>query len=143
MALTSPENVGNIIRTAANFGFESIFFHSEGVSPYQRRCIRVSMGRVFHLKIFKFNRYSDVINTLRYQDYQIVVLDSNEKSKKIHQYEFSEKQVIICGAEGRGISKDIREYKFDTVLIPKKEYCDSLNVNSSFSIAAYLSGNYS
>lgn len=141
--LTSPENVGNLVRTAANFGFSSLFFHSEGVSPYLRRCIRVSMGHVFHLDVYKFDRYSQIIQKLKELNYQFVVLDANERSKEIHEYKFSEKQVIFCGAEGRGISHELKEYEFDTVLIPKEANCDSLNVSSSFAIAAYLSKNYS
>ena len=49
--LTSPENVGSIIRNSMAFGFNSILFDNETVSPYSRRCVSVSRGNIFNSKI--------------------------------------------------------------------------------------------
>lgn len=51
--LTSPENVGSIVRSCAAFGVGTILIDEKTCSPYLRRCIRVSTGNVFHLKVYK------------------------------------------------------------------------------------------
>ncbi len=50
--LSSPENVGSIVRSAAAFEINSIISDEKTCSPYLRRCIRVSTGNVFAMKTY-------------------------------------------------------------------------------------------
>ena len=53
--ISGPENVGMIARNCKAFGIENLVFDEKSADPYMRRCIRVSIGHIFSLNIFRTN----------------------------------------------------------------------------------------
>ena len=45
--VTSPENVGAIVRSALAFNFNQIVYDSSSLTPWNRRSVRVSTGNIF------------------------------------------------------------------------------------------------
>ncbi len=105
--LSSPENVGSIVRSAAGFNVNSIIVDEKTCSPYLRRCIRVSTGNAFAMKTHHSINVRGDLKKLKDMGYHIISTANIEGSIDIQNFNFPEKCVVIIGSEGHGIDKDI------------------------------------
>ncbi|MFZ8999855.1 MAG: TrmH family RNA methyltransferase [Bacteriovoracaceae bacterium] len=132
--LTSPENVGSIIRTCAGFGFKSIIIDRECVSPYLRRCIRVSMGNIFNVKVHQTN---NLLDTLKKLQVPIIGTANTPNSKKINDWIPVGNEAIIIGSEGHGIDSHILEKCDQIYKIPVDNFVNHLNASVAAAIFLY------
>ncbi|GMI48813.1 hypothetical protein TrCOL_g8044 [Triparma columacea] len=51
--ISDTSNLGSIIRTCAGFGISAIVLSSDSCSAWYRRCVRVSMGAVFRIPVYR------------------------------------------------------------------------------------------
>lgn len=105
--LSSPENVGSIVRSSAAFNIKSIIVDEKTCSPYLRRCIRVSMGNIFSMKSYHSANIRQDIKNLKDMDYQILSTANIQSAISLKDFTFPEKYVLIIGSEGHGIDEDI------------------------------------
>jgi tRNA G18 (ribose-2'-O)-methylase SpoU len=105
--LTSPENVGSIVRSSAAFGINSIITDEKTCSPHLRRCIRVSMGNIFSMKTFHSINVRGDLKKLKEAGYTIISTANIPGSVDLKTYSFPKKCVLIIGSEGNGIESDI------------------------------------
>jgi tRNA G18 (ribose-2'-O)-methylase SpoU len=105
--LTSPENVGSIVRSSAAFGINSIITDEKTCSPYLRRCIRVSMGNIFSMKTYHSINVRGDLKKLKDLGYTIMSTANIPGSIDLKTYQFPKKCVLIIGSEGNGIESDI------------------------------------
>lgn len=105
--LTSPENVGSIVRSSAAFGIRSIITDEKSCSPFLRRCIRVSMGNIFALKTHHSINFRGELKKLKDLGYKIYSTANITGSVNVDQFTFPEKCVLIIGSEGHGVDQDI------------------------------------
>jgi tRNA G18 (ribose-2'-O)-methylase SpoU len=113
--LSSPENVGSIVRSAAAFKINSIITDERTCSPFLRRCIRVSMGNIFSMKSFHSKNIRNDLLRLKVLGYSILTTANIPNSKDLEEFNFPKKCVLIIGSEGHGVDHDIIELS-DTVL---------------------------
>jgi len=113
--LSSPENVGSIVRTITGLGFKSLIIDSKTCSPYLRRCIRVSMGNINFIDIHRVENLKDFIADTEFDVY----LAANEPhAQSIYTIKPSLNSAIVIGSEGHGIDKDILSGAKNIVKIP-------------------------
>ena len=135
--LTSPENVGSIIRTARAFEVESIIIDSKTVSPYLRRCIRVSMGNIFDIKVHKTKNLLELMGELKKEGISFVGTAHLESSIDIKSWKSTESEAIIIGSEGHGMDQEIIEACDKVIKIPISDYVAHLNASVAASIVLY------
>ncbi len=139
--ISSPENVGTIVRTSAAFGVPNILYGSKGSSPYLQRSIRVSMGNVFSRKIALSENLESDISYLKRGGYEVVSIEIEENAIPIQEF-FCKKYkkempyTFIFGSEGQGISPEILEQS-TVVRIPIDLAVESINVAHAASIFLY------
>ena len=135
--LSSPENVGSIVRSSAAFGIKSMILDEKTCSPYLRRCIRVSMGNIFAMKTNHAINIRGDLNKLKELGYTIISTANIPKSSDLANYTFPKKCVLIIGSEGHGVDQDILD-KSDVIL---KINIDSqvAHLNASNAAAIFLS----
>ena len=135
--LSSPENVGSIVRSAAAFKINSIFTDEKTCSPFLRRCIRVSMGNIFSMKTFhSISLRTDLIK-LKKLGYSILSTANLERSLDISTFSFPKKYVLIIGSEGHGVDQDILDFS-DSILKIKID-SQVAHLNASNAAAIFLS----
>ena len=135
--LTSPENVGAIIRTAAGLDFKSVIFDDKCASPYLRRCIRVSMGNIFYMKVSFSSNLLQTISTLK-KYYQVIgSCASSSKSIDISNYSFTSKTALVIGSEGEGIEQAMKENCTSIVKIAIDPSVAHLNASQAAGILMY------
>jgi tRNA G18 (ribose-2'-O)-methylase SpoU len=105
--LSSPENVGSIVRSSAAFGIKSIITDEKTCSPFLRRCIRVSMGNIFSMKTYHSLNVRGDLGKLKTMGYTVLSTANIPGSINLATYEFPKKCVLIIGSEGHGVDQDI------------------------------------
>lgn len=135
--VTSPENVGSIVRTCAAFGIKTIIFDYLSCSPFVRRCVRVSMGNCFRLNIVKSESPLTDLKTLKTLGNHIYSFELTDSSTDLKDANFNDKAVLVFGSEGHGVEKDIIDLSDDVIQIKMATEVGSLNVSQSAAIALY------
>lgn len=135
--VTSPENVGSIIRSAAAFNVDSIIIDKKSVSPYVRRCIRVSMGHIFKMKVNHTLDLKESVHLLKKRGYEIIGTANLHNAVKLNDYNYKNSSAIIIGSEGYGIENEILNLCDQIIKIPISNLVSSLNAAVSCSIFLY------
>ncbi len=135
--LTSPENIGTIIRNSAAFNINSIIIDSKTCSPYARRCIRVSMGNIFKVQVYKSENLNHDLTLLKEKGFRIISTANQSGAIDLPSYKFSNKACVIIGSEGHGIESNILENSNDIIRIPIDDEVAHLNAACSSSIVLY------
>lgn len=132
--LSSPENVGSIVRSAAAFCINSILVDEKSCSPFLRRCIRVSMGNIFSMKTFHSNNLRTDLETLKKLGYTILSTANIPRAQYLSGYSFPEKCVLIIGSEGHGVDQDILDFSDDILKIKIDPQVAHLNAGNAAAI---------
>ncbi len=135
--LTSPENIGTMIRNTAAFNINSVIIDSKTCSPYVRRCIRVSMGNIFKVKIHKTNNLALTIKQLQDDGHKIYATANQENSLDLPEAQIANKAAVIIGSEGHGMEKNIIDICDETLRIPINDDVAHLNAACSSAIVLY------
>lgn len=61
--------LGTILRSCVSFDFKNIVLLNSNIDYFDPKCIRASMGSIFHCNIVKFNNLNDYLNA--YSDHYI------------------------------------------------------------------------
>lgn len=136
--ISSPENIGSIIRSARAFGFDGIIVDSGSCHPYTRRCVRVSMGHVAGIEVFETNDLLSTLRELKKHHYRVLCLDTSEKAAPLKNV--STPLVCVLGREVGGISANVSK-EFGLYQIPMNEQVSSLNVSCAAAVAMYQLSN--
>ncbi|NQY20072.1 MAG: RNA methyltransferase [Campylobacteraceae bacterium] len=135
--LTSPENVGSIVRSCASFNVKNIIIDEKTCSPFIRRCIRVSTGNLFNLNVYKsFDLVSD-LKKLQEKDYSIITTANEEKAVSLQKYNFSRNSALVIGSEGDGVQQEIFDLSNDMIKIDIEDDVTSLNAAIAASIILF------
>lgn len=135
--VSSPENVGSIVRSAAAFNINSIITDEKGCSPFLRRCIRVSMGNIFAMKTYHSNDVREDLKVLKSLGYTILSTANIARSIDMATYVFPQKCVLIIGSEGHGIDHDILESS--DVILKIKINSQVAHLNAANAASIFLS----
>lgn len=135
--LTSPENVGAIVRSACAFGVNSIIVDKKTCSPFLRRCVRVSMGNIFNMKVHFSENLSLSLDALKLCHYNIISTANIPGSVALKDYFFTEKVCLIIGSEGHGIERNILEFSDHILKIPIDGEVGHLNAAQASAIFLY------
>lgn len=137
-SLTSPENVGTLIRTAAGLGITDIIFDHETCHPHVRRAVRVSMGSVFFMRWHHTYDLASTIAQLGQRNIPVIGGANDPGSVEISKYDWKGSgQAILIGSEGHGISDDLRRVCHKLVFIPMKERVAHFNAAAAGAILMY------
>jgi tRNA G18 (ribose-2'-O)-methylase SpoU len=133
-----PENVGNIIRSAAALGVSAIGMTPLCADPFSRRVLRTSMGGVLLTPITIIDSPGEVLEELSTKhgiDIWATVLDPSASPLK--DAKPTGRQVIVVGNEGDGLPADCVARCTQKVTIPMAAGADSLNVAVATGIVLY------
>ncbi|MDR0304959.1 MAG: RNA methyltransferase [Chitinispirillales bacterium] len=135
--IQDPGNVGNLIRSAAAFGFSSVILSQGCADVYSPKVVRSTGGAICNLDIIFKKDIFECINTLKNLNYRLVAADLDGKSE-ISSLK-NEKIILALGNEGNGISDKLKLATDFFFTIPyNKNAVESLNVSTAGSIGMYI-----
>lgn len=130
-------NVGAIFRSAAALGMDALLLSPDACDPYNRRCVRVSMGGVFRMPWARLPR--DPLPSLHTAGFTTLALALRHDNVEITDSSLQqvEKMAILLGTEGDGLPEELIEGSDLVACIPMSRGVDSLNVGAAAAIAFF------
>lgn len=129
-------NTGAIFRSAAALGMDAVLLTPGSCDPFNRRCVRVSMGGVF-LVPWAYIQGNDTIARLHQLglDTAALALRGNDTALDDPRLTQRQRLALIVGTEGEGLDPKVINAADFTVRIPMHRDADSLNVAAAAAIA--------
>ena len=92
--------LGTILRSAVSFDFKDIVLIQSDIDYFDPRCIRASMGSIFHTNIVRFNSLDEYEDT--YQNQAIVPFISNG-DKELNELTLNDNYSLIISQDYKGL----------------------------------------
>jgi len=131
---STPENIGHIIRLAANVGtLKVIILGSENM---RKSKIKKTAGAAFdHIQLI----FSDTerLNELIPNDYSLTALETVNGAKSIFSTKLPDKMALILGNEKYGISNELLNMSRLKVFIPMPGTIRSMNVSHAAAVCLF------
>lgn len=130
-----PGNVGTIWRTADAFGADGLILCNSCADPWSPKTVRATMGAVFRLPAYESTlehaaeRLMQAGIPLYATALQADTLDVRAVSMK--------SAAVIIGSEGRGVSPQALELCRQTIKIPMRDRCESLNAATAAAVVLW------
>ncbi|TNF30674.1 MAG: RNA methyltransferase [Deltaproteobacteria bacterium] len=135
--LTSPENVGAMMRNAAGFGVKNVLFDHRTCHPFLKRCIRVGMGNTFFLNFYESHDLRSDLLELKEFGYQIIGTANESNSISLREFKFPKDSALIIGSEGDGMDEEIKACSDVLLKIPMIEGVQHFNAACASAVFLY------
>ncbi|MEO1093180.1 MAG: 23S rRNA (guanosine(2251)-2'-O)-methyltransferase RlmB [Pseudomonadota bacterium] len=127
-------NLGAILRSAAAFGADALVMQTRHAAPLNAACAKAASGALEWVPVIHEVNLARTLTQLQGAGYWVAGLDGNGETA-LDAFEPAAKQVLVLGAEGRGLRPLIRERCDLRVRIPIAARPESLNVAVTAGIA--------
>lgn len=135
-SIEKPGNLGAILRSCDGAGIDSVVLADPLTDFFHPNCIRASMGAVFSLRLGTGSS-QEVCKFLADHEYAKFTAVVDAKAD-FQDCDFtSPRSALIFGNEASGLSACWRTHDCNSIFIPMRGICDSLNVSVSAAIVAY------
>lgn len=115
--IQDPGNLGTIYRTAAWFGFAGIILAKGTADLFQPKVVRSTAGATNSLP-YLMDDDGSVLSKLKDSGWHCYVTTLDDESVSLDVVHFTDKNIIIIGNEGSGVSEDICRLADTKVHIP-------------------------
>lgn len=128
----NPHNVGAILRTAAHFGAVALAGSRDRLPKPSGAAARVAEGGAEHVPVL---RWVDPLESLRsLASTFALVATAHDAPTDVYRAELPRRCVFLMGAEGTGLSAEVRRLATMAVAIPGTGAVESLNVSNAAAI---------
>lgn len=127
-----PGNVGTILRTADAFGADGLFLVNSCADLYSPKTVRASMGAVFRCPVWSCT-LAELRALLNRSDLPLYGAALRADTLDAREVNYS-RAVMAIGSEGRGLSTEMLALCDQTVKIPMREHCESLNAAAAAAV---------
>jgi 23S rRNA (guanosine2251-2'-O)-methyltransferase len=134
--LTTPANVGMILRTATAAGMDGIVVPHRGVASLDPLVVKASAGVAFHAPVLRTRTAGDAAELLTEAGYPLYALEANAP-ESIFSAELPSRAVFVLGSETSGLSDDVRAQVHQSISIPMQGGVESINVASAAAVVCF------
>lgn len=134
--ITTPANVGMILRTATAAGIGGIVVPHRGVASLDPLVVKASAGVAFHAPVLRVATAGDAAELLSEAGYPLFALDTHAAAS-IFEADFDARAVFVLGSETAGLSDAVRPYIANSIAIPMHGNVESLNVASAAAVLCF------
>ena len=135
--IQDTNNFGAIVRSAAAFGFETVFIPKKRSVKITERTFTIASGGMEFIDIVLYNSIFSLLKKIKSNNYWTIGLDMSSKNKIKEINLVDQKIALVLGSEQNGISLEIQK-KLDLVAqIDMSESIESLNASVAAAIAMH------
>jgi TrmH family RNA methyltransferase len=136
--LSSPGNLGTLLRSCDAFGATGVAVTGHAADPYDPRCVRASTGSVFAVPVVRVPSYRDLVERIDATTPRPLVVGTDETGQvDVREVDLAGAVVLVVGNETSGMSAAWRE-RCDVVAgIPMAGTASSLNAATAGSLVLY------
>ena len=128
-------NISAVMRSAEGLGFGN--FHVIETQEKFKESNRVTQGADKWVEVQKWKKTSDCVQSLKKQGYKICVTHLSEKSKPLHEIDFSGKVALVLGNEKDGVTPEMIAAADENIIIPMSGFVQSFNISVAGALALY------
>lgn len=139
--IADTSNLGAIFRSAAALGIDAVLLTPKCADPFNRRCLRVSMGNIFLVNWARIGQIPEDwpekgIEQLKKMGFKVLSMALRKNSVDINDpvLHSENKLAILLGTEGEGLLTQTIDSSDYVVKIPMRPGVDSLNVAAAATI---------
>ena len=125
--VTTPANVGMIIRNVSAFGLDGVIIPWKGTAKLNALVIKASAGTLFKTVVLRCERLAPILKKAKQLDFEIITLEG-EASDTMYETQFSSRSIFVLGNETHGVSQAVRDESSLPLSIPMSNGVESLNV---------------
>ncbi|MEJ2871683.1 RNA methyltransferase [Actinomycetospora sp. OC33-EN08] len=139
--VADPGNAGTVIRTADAAGADAVVLAGDSVDPYNPKCVRASMGSLFHLPVLQERRPDDALGRLRAAGLGLVVADGGGELALGPDTDevLAAPTAWILGSEAHGVPDAVAAQADHRVRVPIRGRAESLNLATAAAVCLYAS----
>jgi len=134
--ITTPANVGMIIRTATAAGLGGIVVPRRGVASLDPLVVKASAGVAFRAPLLRCATAAEAVTSLRALGYRVFGLDGRAR-RSVFEGEFGSPAAFVLGGETAGVGDEVRGAVDEWVSIPMAGGVESLNVASAAAVLCF------
>ncbi|HEV2779142.1 MAG TPA: RNA methyltransferase [Actinophytocola sp.] len=134
--ITTPANVGMILRTATAAGVDGIVVPRRGVASIDPLVIKASAGVAFHAPVLRCATAAEGVAELRSAGYPVYGLAAGARVS-IFDAELPRRAVFVLGGESAGVSEEVGRHVTGWLSIPLAGGVESLNVSSAAAVLCF------
>ena len=134
--ITTPANVGMILRTATAAGLGGIVVPRRGVASIDPLVIKASAGVAFHAPVLRCGTAFEACSLLASSGYPLYGLAASSGSS-LFEASLPARCAFVLGGETAGVSEDVRDLVTGWLSIPMAGGVESLNVASAAAVLCF------
>jgi 23S rRNA (guanosine2251-2'-O)-methyltransferase len=134
--ITTPANVGMILRTATAAGIEGVVVPRRGVASIDPLVVKASAGVAFRAPILKVATAAEAAQALTAAGFHLVGLAADGPSS-LFEATWPEHVAFVLGSETAGVGADVAEHVRSWVSIPMAGGVESLNVAAAAAVVCF------
>jgi 23S rRNA (guanosine2251-2'-O)-methyltransferase len=134
--ITTPANVGMILRTATAAGVEGIVVPRRGVAGIDPLVVKASAGVAFHAPVLRCYTAEEACHALRDAGYPLYALDGSAR-QSLFDADLPRRAAYVLGGETAGVSEEVRRHVTGLISIPMAGGVESLNVASAAAVLCF------
>ena len=134
--LTTPANLGMVIRSVWASGASAIILPREGCSPLNPLAVKASAGVAIHAAIW--NCQSAIAAVQHLNEHRIPIFGlAGEATRSLYESSWPQRSAWVIGNESVGMSAEVRAHLTDAVSLPMASHVESLNAAAAASVVAF------
>jgi 23S rRNA (guanosine2251-2'-O)-methyltransferase len=133
--ITTPANVGMILRTATAAGISGIVVPRRGVASLDPLVVKASAGVAFHAPVLRCYTAGEAVSALREAGFPVLALETRGTS--LFTSTLPRRAAYVLGGETAGISAEVRASITSSLSIPMSGGVESLNVASAAAVLCF------
>jgi 23S rRNA (guanosine2251-2'-O)-methyltransferase len=134
--ITTPANVGMIIRSATAAGIDGIVVPRRGVASIDPMVVKASAGVAFRAPILKAFTAAEAVGALKAAGFRVVGLDA-EGDDDLFTAHLPEPVAFVLGSETAGPGPEVVALVDTWVSIPMAGGVESLNVSAAAAVVCF------
>lgn len=136
--VTDPRNLGAVVRSAAAFGAHGVFVPQRRSASMTAAAWKASAGAALRVPVARATNLTRILKSCQSSGLFVVGLDASQRSVELAGLpELSEPVVLVAGAEGKGLSRLVRETCDRLARIPIGADTESLNASVAVGVGLY------
>lgn len=134
--VTDPHNVGAIMRSACAFGAGAVIMQTRNAPNMTGVLAKAACGAAEHIPAIYVTNLSRAIEACKEHGFTVFGLDERGEDV-LGAFEAPSHNVIVLGAEGKGLRPLVREHCDRVVRLPTLPPIGSLNVSNAAAVSLY------
>ena len=134
--ITTPANVGMIIRSAVGAGLDGIIVPSRGVADLGPMVIKASAGTAFHAPLLRVRTAVEAAQLLVDARFDLVALNPRGDTE-LWDADLGPRTAFVLGGEHAGLSDEVSGLVTRSVCVPLADGVESLNVAAAAAIVFF------